>query len=967
MKTLVGGVAAIAATLAGLAGAGSFHYTFVSPPAQQQPQVPNSVAGEDYQICGEPGYLTSSWTYHALKKGSRSYTVAQYEHLGGYGSSLPLLPAYIADERPKTEAAVVFAPGSSAVAQAYKFPLSPVLYFFEGGSYGAIGLQSAPGDLFVGGSAPGFGEPVFTGGGGISAQNNTWDFSGGSSRLAVGVPVGSNVISTTSPISGYIGFLTIAGGHTYSVSAVSGTKITLASPLRTSERAGTVVWASRSPALGHLVRAVRQGARMIKTGAFSVPVVPWEYLEVGAADGSVEAVQVSQVTGSESGGYTLTLTAPLSAGASAKAPLYYGGPAGDVTVEYLDIANGGGGTVFDVTSGSASLASGWTIEHNDVHDNYAGGADHAKTSAAGTAIDGADHSTIEYNCFQRMGEYALNGGGTGTVFDYNQVDETPYQPDLSGNGQSGCGKWWGSTNDDLVGNAFTNEGYSVCVWFDNGNTGMLVEGNYFYDIGGRAVQNETGYNSEYLGNLFEDVSSGIYLNDSGGWNIPGSRYNNELLIRGNTFYNAQQAIDIWGASGRSCLNSGEAAPNGDSDPYCSGGSPQLPADANYFTHYYDSTVGPLATVAGNEACSISSPCSTVTLTSAPGVDDFIGFSGEAPDTCSTASPCGGYSSDPVETSATASTDVGTFTGSGTVNVTSTAGFPSSGQLLVSTSGGSLQGSTGAVLSYNGVTSASFTGVKLVSGSGTLSGSVEAVQPYHVSGVSCPGGNCSGDVTVSVSPPITTSLTAGSAVYSTGTCPYYDTSVATPSSPTAPDRTSYYDGCMWEDRDISVNSNTFDVDPAQFNSTPAPEGGSAWNCTTGPRGDCAENAMGYQYPAESAAPYANVALANAMMSASSLPPPYNNLNASGSPLATGANGDVTPNAAAPYNDVWAGNTYKGDWTFQAYVQAAGCPLNWTGRALEWTGTGGGGNACSGLSLAQWQRYWGQDSGSTDSDS
>ena len=954
VKTALGGLAAIAATLVGLSSSGVFQSAPVGqrvvPRPYGSPYGSYSVAGESYQVCKQLGYLTSPWTYDALASGNQSYTVSQYELLPGYGTTLPPLPSYIADEPSSTEAAVIFAPASTTSIPAYDFPLSPVLHFFEGGSYGTIGFQSAPGDLFVGGSAPGYAEPAFSGGN-ISDQNDTWDFSGGGSTLAAGAPAGSTTIITASIIGGYIGVLTFADGTTYQIASHSGTTITLSAPLTTSESAGTTVWANRQRALSNLAATASQGTTTITTGAMSVPVVPWEYLDIGAADGSVETVQVSQVAGSEANGYTLALTEPLSAGASAKAPVYYGGPAGDVTVEYLNIGNGAGNTTF-------SAGSGWTIEHDDVHDNYAGGAAYTTTSAAGIAIAGADHSTIEYNCFQRMGEYALNGGGAGTAFDYNQVDETPYNPDLSGNGQSGCGKWWGSANNDIVDNAFTNEGRSVCVWFDNGNTGMLVEGNYFYDIGARAVQNETGYNSEYIGNLFQDVSGGIYLNDSGGWDIPGSRYNNEVLVQGNTFYNALEAIDIWGASGRDCNNSGEGEPNGDSAPYCSGGFPQLPPNEQYFSHYHDSVLGALATVASNEACSTSSPCSTVTLagvtsSNAPAIDDWVGFAGQAPDTCSSSAACGANTYDPAQTSATGKTDVSTFTGSGTLDVASTAGFPSSGQLIVATS------ASEAVLSYTGATPTAFTGVGLVSGAGTLTGVVKAVQPYHVTAVTCPGGNCTGNVVASVSPPVTSNLAAGTAVYSTGTCAYYDTAAATPSSPTAPNGTSYYDGCMWEDRNISVTANTFDVDPAQFTSTPAPEGGSAWACTTGPGGNCAQDAMGYQYPGSYAAPYWDVVLSNAMMSDSSLPAPYNNLNASGSPLATGANGDVGPNGALPYNDLWTSNTYMGDWTFQAYTQAAGCPLNWTGSALQWAGTGGGGDACSGLSLSQWQQYWGQD--------
>ncbi len=893
--------------------------------------------GRDYQICTDPQtraqYLTSPWTYHALASGSQTYTVAQYQALPGYGTTLPPLPSYIADQPSTTDAAIIFAPGASTSVPAYELPLSPLLFFFEGGAYGAIDFQSAPGDLFVGGAAPGYPEPVFSGGR-ISDQNDTWDFSGGGSTLAASASAGSKTITTAAAIDGYIATLTFADGTSYDIASDSGTSITLGSGLTMGETAGTALWANSQPALGRLSADALQGATTLTIGAGTVPILPWEYLNVGTAAGRIARVQVSAVTGSAASGYTLTLTQPLSAAASAKAPVFYAGPAGGVTVQYLDIGNGGGDTTLWVSGGS-----GWTIEHNDIHDNYAGGANYKNTSASGTAIIGADHSAIQYNCFQRLGEYALNGGGTGTRFNYNQVDATPYQPDLSGNGQSGCGKWWGSTNNDVIANAFTNEGYSVCLWFDNGNTGMLVQANYFYNIGDRAIQNETGYNSEYIGNIFEEVGAGIYLNDSGGWDIPGSRYNNQVLIQGNTFKNALMAVNIWGASGRSCLNSGESYPNGDSATYCSGGFPQLPPAQQYFSHYTNSTVGALATVAWSEACSASSPCTTVTLSDAPALADWIGFA------------------DPAQTSTSAKTDVSTFNGSGTITVASTAGFPSSGQLIVDTSAGSLPYSTGAVLSYTGETSTSFTGVGLISGAGSLSGGIQAVQPHHVTALSCPGGNCADNVVVSVSPPITAQVTAGAPIYTTGTCRYYVTVTATPSAPTAANGTSYYDGCMWENRNISVLGNTFDVDPAEFNATPAPEGASSWSCTTGPSGNCAQNAMGYQYPGEDSAPYNDVALANAMMSAPTLPAPLNNLNASGSPSATGRNGDVTPNGAAPYNNVWSGNSYIGDWTFQAYTQAADCPLDWTGSALAWVG--GGGNACSGLSVAQWNTIWHQN--------
>jgi hypothetical protein len=972
---LLGGVTAILATLGGLTGLGVLHSGIAPVPARPHPSTTYSAAGESYQVCQEPGYLTSSWTYDSLKKGSRSYTVAQYKALRSYGDTLPPLPPYIAGEPPTTVAAVIYAPNASGVgAPGYGIPGTPVLFFFEGGSYGPIGFPSVSGDEFIGGSAPGFADPVFNDGGnagGIWDSTSHYGFSGGQDT-GTGT-AGSTQLTVDAGGEQVNSWLTFASGKNYRIDAVSGKTLTLSSPLSVSEASAPFWYNSNNAANGgenqiaEVSQSARGGRRQLMVGGWSghgasQPVVAGEEVVVGDANDAGTYV-VSAVSGSQSGGYTLTLSTPLSVAVGAGTPVWYADQAGGVSVEYLDI----GGDVH-TTGGTLAAGPDWTIEHDYIHDGYAGGANYASTDAAGVAIAANSYDTIEYNCFQRMGEYALNGGGTGTVFDYNQVDETPYNPDLSGNGQTGCGKWWATTNNDVVDNAFTNEGRSVCIWFDNGNTGMLVQGNYFYDIAGRAVQNETGYNSEYIGNLFEDVSGGIYLNGSGGWDIPGSRYNNQVLVKGNTFYNAQEAINIWGASGRSCLNSGEAMANAESAAYCSGGFPQVPANQQYFSHYYDSTVGAVATVASNEACSSSSPCQTVPLSSgSPAIGDYIGFAGLGPDTCASASACGSYTNDPVETSATSQADVSTFTGSGTVAVSSTAGFPTSGQLLVSTSTGSLPAATGAVLSYGGTTSTGFTSVKLISGSGTLTGTVEAVQPYNVTKVTCPGGNCSGDVVASVSPPITADLAAGTAVYATGTCRYNVTTTATPSAPVAADGTSYYDGCMWEDRNISVTGNTFDVDPVQFDSAPTPEGAKAgWACTTGPGGNCADNAMGYQYPGEYAAPYNNVTLANAMMSdnssgtstGTSFPSRLDNLNSSASTLLGTGQYQATANAEAPYNDLWSANTYIGDWTFQAYTQAAGCPLDWTGSSLTWVG-GGGGNACSGLSLSQWQQYWGQD--------
>ena len=93
-----------------------------APTASATPAA-SQVPGQKYQICNEPSaYLTSPWTYHALASGNRSYTVSQYKTLPGYGKTLPPLPSYIASESSATEAAVIYAPGSSVNQASVRLP-----------------------------------------------------------------------------------------------------------------------------------------------------------------------------------------------------------------------------------------------------------------------------------------------------------------------------------------------------------------------------------------------------------------------------------------------------------------------------------------------------------------------------------------------------------------------------------------------------------------------------------------------------------------------------------------------------------------------------------------------------------------------------------------------------------------------------------------------------------------------------
>ncbi|HUB93768.1 MAG TPA: hypothetical protein VMB52_04650, partial [Verrucomicrobiae bacterium] len=646
-------------------------------------ETPTSVPGESYQLCPayntggtqqytsqSTQYLTSQWTYDALSSGMQTYTVQQYEALTGYNTTLPPLPSYISSESSNTIAAIIFAPGATGNQQPNNMPGTalPLLYFFEGGSYGELNQPAVSGDEFIGGAATVSGtyypEPEFndaaSGSDGINASNSTYD---------------------------------------------------------TSYNTGNA-------SIGSLTAAASQGSTTLTIGATTIPLVQWGVIRIDSHD-----YTISSLTGSESSGYTVTIRGGMDIAEANSTLIYYDGLAGNVTVEYLNVLNDQ-----HSTTGTLYTGSGWTIEHNDIHDGYSNGAGN------GVAIYGGDEGTIEYNCLSRMGANGIDGIGTSdwssangddgtsaidqnSTFEYNEVYESNYQPD-PGCGCSAAGKWWGTLNANIVDNAFVEDGQDgqPGIWLDNGNSGTLIQGNYFFMTGGQAISDETGFDADITGNLFQDDNWGtgsgcgdsncagdVSMNSSGGWNVPNSNYENEMLITNNQFVNDWGGVGIWQSGQRSCQNSGEGWPM--DSGYCAGGFPNTATTAGNtatagvqfdFSHAEDNEHGGSST---NVVQSASAGSTTLLVNSyddasAEAIHDQIGFTS--------------YPESSVSTSTSDTTNVSTFTGSGTINATTT-GFPSSGQLIVDTSDG--QGA--AVLNYTSTTASSFRGVSLVYGSGTL--------------------------------------------------------------------------------------------------------------------------------------------------------------------------------------------------------------------------------------------------------
>ena len=529
-------------------------HTSTSVPGHASTLVPGQgsspVPGQSYLVCANPGqFLTSPWTYHALASGSHSYTVAQYEALPGYGTTLPPLPAYISRQSSSTEAAVIFAPGASEISlPEFEFPPTPILYYFEGGAYTGLALDSVSGDEFIGGAAPGYPEPRFDDGtkaGGIGPGNTSDGYTGGSTKLAQAAS-NSTSIHTTGPLPAYTRYVTFSDGVTKQISTYSGTSITLDNPV--TEPSGAHVWFSGEAPLAALSSAASKGAASVTLTSSSSPVIKWGNYVIGTDD-----YQVNSVSGSQSS-YTIGLaTSGLDAAAAAGTPVYYNTSAGGVTVSYLDISH----DIHQGLSGVITTGAGWTVTHNNIQDSYTAAT---AGTAEGNGIFGGDESTIEYNCLSRIGNNAVVGWyGTNAKWDYNEVYQSAYQDD-PGCGCTAAGKWWGTLNTDIVGNAFIDDGIGATgsgldvpdIWFDNGNSGTNVSGNYFDKAYSSAVVDETGFNLNVTDNLFEDggwaSGSGcgdtncvgaVELNTSGGFNVPGSRYNNQVNISGNQF------VDNW--------------------------------------------------------------------------------------------------------------------------------------------------------------------------------------------------------------------------------------------------------------------------------------------------------------------------------------------------------------------------------------------------------------------------------------
>ena len=324
----------------------------------------------------------------------------------------------------------------------------------------------------------------------------------------------------------------------------------------------------------------------------------------------------------------------------------------------------------------------------------------------------------------------------------------------------------------------------------------------------------------------------------------------------------------------------------------------------------------------------------------------------------------GFANPVKTTSNDSSKSVTGFNGSGssTLVVASASGFPASGQLRVGTSVAGSDGGggyTGAILSYNGIRGNTFQNVSLVRGTGTIQRgyTVLQVQPYMVTAETCTANDC----TLVVSPPLARSEAAGATVTSAGTCPLFATAAATPTGPLAPDGAgSYFDGCQWGVRNISVKGNRFTFDLAAIASGTTVTGHVGTTCTAAHANNCGTNFMAFQVGG-GVAPWNYSISQNAMFSQSALTgcPSWDsgcttnalaNLNALSNPPNAPAH-----NNEAAWNDVWSDNIYAGPLAWNVYNYGGCYQLpsdSATGKSIP-------SNSCVAIDFASWQSDWEQD--------
>ncbi|MDQ6944950.1 MAG: right-handed parallel beta-helix repeat-containing protein [Actinomycetota bacterium] len=228
-----------------------------------------------------------------------------------------------------------------------------------------------------------------------------------------------------------------------------------------------------------------------------------------------------------------------------------------VTFEYLQIKDYVSNVDADVMN--VDGGANWTLKHDIIGPNSGIDANGNVVSynAGGAGFGAGMNSVVQYNCFTKNGQYAVQaagcgagqpqipGGGckvTGIVIDHNEFDSNDYatlrensgartvgclhcgfdnfptpasarqyklpndcsvpgQPNGCNNGFSGGMKAWIWSGAQITNN-WVHDNHAVGLWADTINVGITYSGNYIANNWGEGIVYEVSYNAQITGNTF---------------------------------------------------------------------------------------------------------------------------------------------------------------------------------------------------------------------------------------------------------------------------------------------------------------------------------------------------------------------------------------------------------------------------------------------------------------------------------
>jgi hypothetical protein len=178
-------------------------------------------------------------------------------------------------------------------------------------------------------------------------------------------------------------------------------------------------------------------------------------------------------------------------------------------------------------------SAGWVIDHNEL-------------TACQGGIAGADSAVITSNRIHDNIQYGFGGNNsTGVTIQNNEIDHNDVCRCYPGDGAAS--KLVYTTNYSVIGNYFHDNG-NHDVWFDTGNTGVLIDGNTMTMTGlfDKPVLMEANDGTAIIRNNTITISSnaqvGIQVNNSSNEQIYNNTITNASTLGGaigiHIFYNA---------------------------------------------------------------------------------------------------------------------------------------------------------------------------------------------------------------------------------------------------------------------------------------------------------------------------------------------------------------------------------------------------------------------------------------------